>query len=81
MKTIAVTEENHRELVNLKLQEGDKQVNNLISRLISEHKQRKFLEAGELFRKVLKEKGISFKELLKRSRKIREEIADEWFQN
>ena len=44
-------------------------------KLSHKDKQEKFLKASRLFRKKLKEKGISFSELLKRSRKIREEIA------
>jgi len=48
-------------------------------KLSHKDKQEKFLKASRLFRKKLKEKGISFSELLKRSRKIREEIADERF--
>lgn len=44
-----------------------------------EIKNRKFIEFSYLFRKKLKEKKISFPELLKRSRAIREEIYNEKF--
>lgn len=79
MKTIALPEETYRELIELKLQQGDKTAAALINKLIIEYKKRKFLEASNLFRRKLAEKKISFPELLKKSRAIREEISDEWF--
>lgn len=78
MKTIAIPEDLHKELMQLRLQKGNKNTAELIKEVLFEYRQKKFLEASNLFRKKLKEKNISFEELLKRSRKIREEIADEW---
>lgn len=79
MKTVALPEDLHKELVKLKLELGNKNTAKLIEELILSYKEQKFFLASELFRKKLREKGISFSELLKRSRKIKEEIADEWF--
>ncbi len=66
-------------MMKLKLQRENKQITDIVTNSISEHKQKKFVEASRLFRKRMDEKGISLKELLKTSRKIREEIADEQF--
>lgn len=79
MKTIAIPEDLHKEIMQLRFQKGNKNTAELIKEIMLEYKQKKFLEASKLFREKLKEKNISFSELLKRSRKIREEIADEWF--
>jgi len=79
MKTIALPEELHKELMQLRLQRGSKNAADLIKEMVCEYRQKKFLEASALFKRKLKEKNISFSELLKKSRKIREEIADEWF--
>ncbi len=79
MKTIALPEDIYKQLMSLKIQEGNKTAADLIDKLIIEYRKRKLAEAGEFFRKSLKESGLTFKQLLKESRKIREEIADEWF--
>ena len=77
MKTIGIPEELHKELINLKLEEKNKNTAELIRNLLIAYKKQRFLEASNLFSKGLKQKNISFKEFLKRSRKIREEIANE----
>jgi len=79
MKTIGISEEVHRDLINLKLQEREKNADELIAKLIIEYKKFKFMEASMLFRKNLKEKNIAFSDVLHKSKKIREEIGDEWF--
>ena len=79
MKTISLPENLHKELVVLKLDENRKNTAELIERLIISYKQQKFLEASRKFRKAMKKKGLTLKELLKSSREIREEIANEWF--
>ena len=78
MKTIGISESVHRELISLKLQEGDKNAGELISKLILEYKKNKFLEASALFRNKLHGKKMDLRNLLVKSKKIREEIADEW---
>jgi len=78
MKTIAIPDDLHKELMQLRIQKGDKNTAELIKELLFEFKQRRFLEASSLFRKKLKEKNLSFSDLLKKSKKIRGEIADEW---
>ena len=61
------------------MQEQAKNIDEIINKLIVEHRKQKFRIASELFRKKLKESGITFEQLLKESRKVREEIADEQF--
>jgi len=78
MKTIGISEITHRNLIELKLKEGNKNIEELIAKLIIEYRKKKFMEASNLFNLKLKEKNISFDNLLKKSRKIREEIANEW---
>lgn len=79
MKTIAIPEELHKELTNLKLEEKNKNMAEIIKRLIISYKEQKFLENSQKFRSMLKKEGKSFSEFLKEARKTREEIADEWF--
>jgi predicted CopG family antitoxin len=77
MKTIAIPEDLHRELVSLKLEGANKNAAELIRKLIGEYKKKRILEFSNLFRKKLAEKNISFEEFLRRSDKIREELANE----
>ncbi len=77
--TIAIPLELRNKLVSLKMQEKYKNIAELIEMLYIEYRKQKFREASDLFRKKLNESGMTFDELLKKSRKIREEIADEWY--
>lgn len=81
VKTISIPDDLHKELIKLKLDYGDKNVGEIIKKLVYEHRKRQFLEFSNLFRQKLKEKGISFEEFLKRAEKTREEVADELFPN
>lgn len=76
MKTIALPEDLHRELLKLKIYNRNKNVAELIRKLVYEYRQKQFLEFSNLFRQRLKEKGMSFKEFLKKSEKIREELSN-----
>jgi len=77
MKTIAIPEDLHRELVSLKLEGSNKNAAELIRILIMAYKKQRFLEASNIFKKKLSEKNISFEEFLRRSDKIRGELANE----
>mgnify|MGYP001569726071 FL=1 len=79
MKTIALPEDVHKDLVNLKLEEGEKNTAEIIKRLVIEFKRKRFEEASKLFRIKLRNSGIDFAELLKRSRKMKEVITNEWY--
>ena len=81
MKTNCIPEDLHKELVAIKLEEGNKNAAELIKKLIIEYKRKKFLEASGIFRASMKKQGLTLKELLKRSRKIREEIVNGKFPN
>ena len=79
MKSIIIPEDLHKEIMQIRLQKGSKNVAELIKEMLIDYKQKQFLEASRLFKEGLKEKNISFEKFLKKSDKIREEIADEWF--
>jgi predicted CopG family antitoxin len=79
VKTISIPEDLHKELIRLKLDYGDKNVADMIRKLIVFYKQQRFLEHSKKFREAIKKQGISFEEFLKRAEKIREGVADELF--
>ncbi len=79
MKSVGISERVHRELMNLKINYGYKKTDALLEEMICEFKKEKLLEASRDIRKKMSERKISFKELMKKSKKIREEIYDEWF--
>lgn len=79
MKTIGIPEDIHKELIKLKLENSERNVAEIIRKLVYEYKKRKFLEFSGLFNEGLIKNKKSFNKILKNSRKIREEIVDEWF--
>ena len=79
MKTISIPEDVHKELMKLKLEQREKNSALLIKKLILSYKEKKFQEHSKQFREMLDKNGKSFKQFLKESRKIREEIADDWY--
>lgn len=79
MKTVGISEKVHRELMNLKINYSYKNTNSLLEDMVHEFKHEKLVEASKEIRKKMSEKRISFKGLVKRSRKAREEVYDEWF--
>ena len=81
MKTIGIPEDLHKELIKLKLDYGDKNVADMIKKLIICYKSQKLMEHSKRFKKILKKEGISFEEFLKKSEKAREEVSDELFPN
>jgi len=79
MKTISIPDELHEELSILRIKEKNKTAAELINKLLIEYQKNKFYEASNLFSRKINEKKINFQSFLKNSRKIREEISDEWF--
>ncbi|GEM_PF-2843495 len=79
MKTIALSEDTHKDLLRLKIEYGTSSSDKLLKKLIKEHKKLKFLAASDLFRE--KTKGQSLKHISKEARKIRDEVYAEWFKN
>lgn len=77
MKTIAIPEDLHKQLVSLKLESANKNAAELIRELVMAYKKQKFLEASNLFRRKLAEKNLKFEEFLKKSNKIKGELANE----
>ena len=79
MKTIGISEELHKEIMQLRIQRGIKTVSELLNEMLFEYKQKNFLESSTMFREGLEAHKISFDTFLKKSKLLREEIADEWF--
>lgn len=63
MATISVSEETRKELLKLKIEEGEKSLDSLLRRIIASYKRYKFLKASNLFKEKLKEKGLSIDDL------------------
>lgn len=78
MRTLALSEETHKELMLIKLQMGYKSVEELERDMISEFKKNKLKQASQYFRSQLKKSGLSFKDFLALSEKARREVADEY---
>lgn len=79
MKTICVPERLHKEIITLKLEERQRNTAELIEQLVINYKKQKLFEASKLFRKSMKRKGMDFVDLLKKSKEMRKQIANEWF--
>lgn len=77
MKTIAIPEDLHRTLTDLKLKSKEKNTADLLKKLVWAYQEKQFLENSMKFRQILNENGQSFEDFLKESEKIREELADE----
>ena len=77
VKTISIPEDLHKELVKLKLDYGNKNIAEMIKKLILFYKEQKFLENSRKFREMLRKENKSFDDFLKELREIREEVADE----
>jgi predicted CopG family antitoxin len=79
MKTISIPEDLHKELVKLKLDYGDRNIAEMIRKLVLYYKQQKFLEHSRKFREILKKEGKSFDDFLEELKEVRKEIANERF--
>ena len=62
--TIALSTNSHKELTLLKIEEGYKNMDELIYRLIIEHKKNKLIEASKKIRARIKELNLSISDLI-----------------
>jgi predicted CopG family antitoxin len=62
--TIAVSEETRRKIMQLKLEEGSRSVDELLARLLVQYRKLKLMETSELFRQRLDEAGLSVEDLV-----------------
>lgn len=62
--TIAVSEETRDKLMKMKIDEGASSLDEVLSRLIVEHRKLRFLEASQMFRAWLDEAGLEPEDLL-----------------
>ena len=79
MKSVVLSEETHKDLVELKLKEGIGSADKLVHKLIVEHRKQRLEKASQMFRDAMKEKGLTLKDILKDAEKIRKEIYEERF--
>jgi len=77
--TISVSEETKKELTRLKIDLGYRSMDALLREMLAEVKHRRFEEASELFRKKLKEKGLTIKDVQREGLRIRKEVYSEQF--
>lgn len=63
MGTISVSGDTRKELLKLKIEEGEKSLDALLKKMIASYKRYKFLKASSLFKKKLKEKGLSIDDI------------------
>lgn len=78
MKTLALSEETHKQLMQMKLQMGYKTVDELEKEMIVEFRKNRLIDAGKWFRGELRRKKLSFDDFLEISQKVRRELADEY---
>lgn len=62
--TIALSAKSHKELILLKVEEGFKNMDELVHRLIIEHKKNKLIKSSEKIRKRMKELNLSLSDLI-----------------
>lgn len=78
--TISVSEETKKKLDRLKVDLESRSMDELLSEMVAEVRNRKFEESSEAFRKRLEEKGLSIEDVQEEGRKVRKEIYLERFE-
>lgn len=63
--SIAVSDELRKRLMRLKIEEGARSMDQLVERLLVDHRKLRFLEASALFNERLRDKGVRFEDLVK----------------
>ena len=62
--TIALSSNSHKELTMIKIEEGYKNMDELVYQLIIEHKKNKLIRASEKIRRRMKELNLSLSDLI-----------------
>lgn len=62
--TIAVSDETRRKLMEIKLREGARSLDDVLARIAVQYRKLRLMEASDLFRRRLKESGLDLKDLL-----------------
>ena len=76
-KTISLSPETHRALQELKLEYNARSGEELLKRLLIEHKKMKLLQAASLFRERLGKKPLQ--QMFAAGERARKDIWKEWF--
>lgn len=77
--TISVSEETKKKLDRLKIDLDSRSMDELLSEMVAEVRDRQFEESSKAFRKRLEEKGLSIEDVQEEGRKVRKEIYSEQF--
>ncbi|MCD6483538.1 MAG: hypothetical protein J7L47_00345, partial [Candidatus Odinarchaeota archaeon] len=63
MSILSISEEIKKELMKLKDEEGEENLDSLLKKVIATYKKYKLLKASALFKKKIEEKGLSLDEI------------------
>lgn len=63
--SIAVSEETRKRLMQLKLEEGSRSLDELLQGMLARYRKMKFLEASDLFRRRLADRKLRFEDLVR----------------
>lgn len=77
--TITVSNELRRKLAELKLSLGYRSMEQLLTEILRDFEGKRLQRASELFRRRLKERGLTLEALARENERIRREIFKEWF--
>lgn len=78
--TISVSEETKKELDRLKVETDSQSMDELLSEMLVEIKNRRFEEFSKAFKKSLAEKGLTIEDIQKEGRRVRREVYSERFE-
>ena len=79
IKTIQMPEDLHKEIMQIKLNQGQRNTAQIIRERLLAYKEKKFQEHSRKFKEMLKKRGENFEDFLNDARKVREEIANEQY--
>lgn len=62
--TIAVSDETRRKLMEIKIREGARSLDDVLARIAIQYRKLRLMEASDLFRRRLKEAGLDLRDLV-----------------
>lgn len=74
-----MSDELRRKLAELKLSMGYRSVEQLLNVMVAEFEGKRLRNASQLFRRRLREKGLTIESLVRENERTRREIFKEWF--
>lgn len=77
MKTLALSEKTHKELMTLKIEYNYSSAEDMVIEMLVEFKKERLLEASRIFREALHKKGMTIEEVMEASKNIKREVVNE----